>query len=180
MLTSGNLKRSGCNLLVAALFGVSLAGIAIQPAHAADQKVFPGSMCVRYAGPGLTVEPLDNSSIFNNSGSAVMRVDCPIMKTRPRTGLSRVWVRVIDQHPTQNVVCRLVNSIRSGSNWSQRLGPSRQSSGNSPNRQSLQAAPVNPVDGWASELGHWYVSCSIPPLSSGRRSHIINYWVDER
>lgn len=161
-------------LLIAALASCAMSSVATESAHA-DGKTYPGSMCRRFTGPELTMEPLETSAMFNPSTTVGMRVDCPIVKDVVASGLDHVTVRVVDGHPTQNVCCELVTNKFESNRVIRITSGVKCSSGSS------GPEPINfdKLIGYKDSKAHWYLSCSIPPVVSGNPSAIFNYYVLE-
>ncbi len=159
--------------LVAAVFTSvaamsSLSGPARAEDGPNDAKRYPGSMCVRWAGPQPV---LDFSSIYNPSNSAVTRVDCPIVKDRPYQNMSSANVRFLNRHPTQLVSCYLTSVVRTTTGWTQtsvlrNAGPGL-------------VTLAYPAQARASDFAHWYFSCSIPPRSTTGPTHLLSYYTNE-
>lgn len=172
-------------LFAAALLGGFLAAVAGKPAQAQVGANAPGSMCVRWAGPSLGIEPLNNSALFNPSTTETMRVDCPIIKMRNDTGLNGAIVRVVDQHPTLDVTCRVCTSGSSG-----RVGvgdivacSNALNSSGTPPGPELRSLIFPPQADLLPNtvVQSWYFSCSIPPRFSSNTpaSRIHSYFVQE-
>src|SRR5436190_10251536 len=79
--------------LTMALFSLALVAPAAFPADL-DQKIYPASMCVRYMGD----QPRLNASRVFNSGTTVMRLDCPVIHDWNTAPIYSGWVDVIDQN----------------------------------------------------------------------------------
>jgi hypothetical protein len=153
-------------LFAVALLGGFLAAVAGKPAQA--QVNAPGSMCVRWAGPSLAIEPLNNGALLNPS-TVTMRVDCPILKVRNDTGLNAAIVRVVDQHPTLDVTCRVCTTGRSPEVFGEIVACSDAlDSSETPPGPGLRSLIFPPqADLLPNTLvQNWYFSCSIPPRFS--------------
>jgi hypothetical protein len=153
-----------------ALVTVFMVLLSVLPVHALDGKNYPGSMCVRWSG---TSTPIYNfSAIGNPSATTDLRLDCPVIKDA--TNISSGWVRVIDQHYSDNVGCNLNSLYRSGGSYVGWWTPWVSSVGSSGNPQHLGFGSVG-----ANSLTHYYYSCRIPPTYGGNLSYITSYNVTE-
>jgi hypothetical protein len=141
----------------------------------ADTKIYPGSMCVRW-NSSQPVPILDFSSINNPSITAWLYVDCPYINNGLKT--SSAWVKVIDQNSNLNVRCSQNNvylkydSYTLKTSWWGWWGAPKSSSGAKYAVQHLSWGVLG-----NNKLSHGYLSCSIPPVFSGKRSAIVSYSV---
>lgn len=165
------------SLLAGALASCALAGAGIELAHAVDDKVFPGSMCVRHSGPSLGLEPLNNSAMQNPSATDRMGVDCPIVKEGVNTGIALGQVTVVDLNQSQALTCRLCTSNRVGVDLIFRCSDLQRSV---IGQRAVQFLTFRAQAGFATGRPHWFFSCSIPPTEAGARSEVFNYYVDEQ
>ncbi len=141
-------------------------------ASAADGKIYPGSMGVRYAG---TSTPTYNcSAIGNPSTTNWLYLDLPAIHDVISGNIKRSWVRVIDQNYRDDIYCRLYSVYRSGCGYAGWTSPARWSSGSNCIEQVLSAGGVG-----ANTRSHYYFSCRIPPKYSNNTSYIISYYVEE-
>jgi hypothetical protein len=165
---SRNARAMFITLLVA-LFMVMTGAL---PALAADGKIYPGSMGVRYAG---TSTPTYNfSAIGNPSTTSWLYLDLPAIHDSIAGNINKSWVRVIDQHYSANVSCKLFSVYRSGCGFSAWVSPTRYSTGSSCAEQVLLPGGVG-----ANSKSHYYFSCKIPPKYNNNSSYIISYYVEE-
>ena len=157
------------------LFAVSLLALFMViagalPALAADGKVYPGSMGVRYAG---TSTPTYNfSAIGNPSANQWLYLDLPAI--HDASNINSSWVRVIDQHYSANIGCRLFSVYRCGCGYCGWTSQYKESQGSGCNAQVLSAGAVG-----ANSISHYYFSCKIPPKYNNNTSYIISYKVKE-
>jgi hypothetical protein len=135
----------------------------------ADTKIYPGSMCVRW-NASQPVPTLNFSSINNPSSTAWLNVDCPFINNGLKT--SSAWVKVIDQNYNLNVSCSQNNAYLYQTTWYGWWGARRSSSGTNAAAQHLSWGVLG-----NNKLSHGYLSCSIPPVFSGKRSAIVSYSV---
>jgi hypothetical protein len=141
-------------------------------ALAEDGKIYPGSLCVRYAG---TSTPSYNfSAIGNPSNSSWLYLDCPVIHDSINGSIHDGWVDTIDSHYSSDVRCSLNSFYRSGSSWYGWWSPNRHSSGSGSHKQRLYYSGLG-----SNSSSHQYLSCRIPPRYSGNTSYIISYRVDE-
>ncbi len=155
--------------LLLALFMVMTGAL---PALAADGKIYPGSMGVRYAG---TSTPTYNcSAIGNPSANEWLYLDLPVVRDAS-DGISRSSVRVIDQHYSSNIMCQLCSVYRCGCGYCGWFTPRKYSSGSGCHEQVLEPGGVG-----CNSKSHYYFSCKIPPKYYNNTSYIISYYVREK
>lgn len=153
--------------------------------YANDDKTFPGSMCVKYqdlneneASTGI-LRVSNSATVSNDSTTNTLRVICPIVKDNVAGADQRIIsarVVVIDQHPTEAVVCRVSATFRSnGQNVSDPIGPTRSSANGDPD--FLNFGQLN--TGTPAQRRHYFIRCNIPPKFAGDASHIVSYSVSE-
>ena len=115
---------------------------------------------------------LQFSELVNVTPLLVMRLDCPIMKERVGTGITKASIFVEDNNPSADVACEL---------WSEQVGPSgrvrrqgltKTSSGSGGNLQELQLGSLPGVPGKGS---FWFIGCNLVPFS-----RVLSYYVDEQ
>ena len=146
----------------------------VSPAHAADAKTYPGSLCVRTSGP----TPIySTSAIGNSSSSQWLYVTCPLINDSMGEDLHSSWVGVLDRHYSSNIRCSVNSAYWNNTHdtfygW---WGGNKYSEGSSNNRQVLSWNSL----GGSGETVHTYVSCRIPPTYSSNRSYIISYHGNE-
>jgi hypothetical protein len=157
------------------LAGAALAVFVMQAnaAHATDDLQFPGSSCVQY---GTGSKSYSYSAINNASSTYSLELDCPVVRDQTgHTIASGSWVRVIDQHYSEDVRRELTSIQFSGvssiSGWGSGM---EYSSGSNTAVQVLSFGAVG-----SNSLSHYYLSCEIPPSFSGNRSYITSYRVVE-
>jgi hypothetical protein len=142
-----------------------------------DGKIYPASMCVRWAGS----EPLLEHSRLFNTGSTTLRLDCPIVRDIIGgfiPGIQEGYLDVINNHGTEQVCAEVVGVSQVESATFTVESSGRQCtplSGFQSQRLSFNNPPVIGV----RKTEHYYFSVSIPPVDAGRRSGIISYEVDE-
>ena len=159
-------------LTLMSLVFVFLGTVGVSPIHAADAKIYPGSMCVRYDGtntPGYNF-----SAIGNPSDSTWLLLDCPIVRDHTDRTISSGVVQVIDLHFSEQVYCSLNSFYRSGDAFLGWWTQPKASSGTSTGQQTLSFGGVG-----SNSLAHYYYSCGIPPKYNGQVSYIISYKVNE-
>lgn len=165
-------------LMTCALLAVALA--ALGAAHAqARTYVYPGSSCVRTAGP----TPAFSYSRIFNPGTDILYLDCPIAAVQSVRGHN---VDVIDQNYVNDNVSRysqvcveLVGVLQRYYSTVYIASTGMQctrgaSSGG--NRISMGSFPLK---GGAGVSDYFYYSVSIPPTFNGQRSAIISYRVQQ-
>ncbi len=155
------------SLFLASLAVLLMATMGASQAHAADAKVYPGSMCVGHntTGPFST----DFGAIRNVSGERVAVV-CPVVRDHTDRGIANGWVRVIDARQPISI-CLLVRDNRSGGQWVHSVvGPSsRIPGGLEIDQQYNFSALPNP-----GATSHYYYYCEIPAGGS-----VTSYQVNE-
>src|SRR5262245_57595522 len=88
----------------------------VSGAEAADEKVFPGAMCVRL-GTSQTMS-YHGFGVINNPSNATVTVVCPIVRDIVSANYQSVSIVVQDLNPDENVICSVhVVSPTSGSIW---------------------------------------------------------------
>jgi hypothetical protein len=152
--------------------GFLLAGV---PQSYADQKIYAASECKKWneADPALW---LTGSRIFNPSTQPIA-IDCPVVKDR-NANIFNSWIRVIDQHPGDQVCARLVALRHLGNSVVVRQGAGRCSGValNSPNAVQLNTGGLTSVP-WDA---HYYFSVyRFPARYAGRNSGVVTYYVFE-
>jgi hypothetical protein len=145
--------------------------------YADDGKNYPGSMCVRFAGPA----PVYNNSGIGNPGTTDLLVDCPAVKDA--TSIRGGWVRVVDLNDNTDarVQCELRSLIRTGSRWTG-CGTGWQRSSDIPPVRSIRntwCSPPSSCPTSSLHLHHYFYSCRIPPADNGNISYITSYQVNE-
>jgi hypothetical protein len=138
----------------------------------ADQKVYPGSMGVKFSGPSPSYY---FSTIGNPSSTTTMSVDLPAVNDT-NTAIESSWVRVLDRHYSSGVSCSLNTAYWNNTydtfygSW----GALVTSAGSSNDVQVLNTGTAH-----GSAERHIYFGCAIPATYSGNLSHIVSYSVDE-
>lgn len=153
---------------------LSILSLVTTTTFAADAKIYPGSMGVRWNATDPVPE-LNTSSIQNPSSSRWLRLDLPVIHDSLGRPIRAGWVKVLDRHYSQNVRCTLVSVFRSGGSFSGWTSPTRSSSGSGNSPQTLYF----PAQASNSQC-HYYFSCHVPRTYGGNRSAIVSYVVDER
>ena len=154
--------------LLVALFMVMTGAL---PALAADGKIYPGSMGVRYAG---TSTPTYNcSAIGNPSSSSWLYLDLPAIHDTISGNINKSWVRVIDQHYSSDIKCTLCSVYRHKCSYYGWFSADN-SKGSGCHAQVLNTGGVG-----ANKHSHYYFSCKIPPKYNNNTSYIISYKVEE-
>lgn len=154
-----------------ALFAIMAAGVSL--ANAADRKVYPGSMGVKFSGPTPTY---NFSAIGNPSSTTWMYVDLPAINDDTTSGIDTSWVQVLDRHYTSNVRCS-INSAYWNNTYDSFYGywgPSVSSTGSSNDAQTLNTGAAT-----GGSTRHEYFSCAVPPSYSGNVSYLVSYMADE-
>jgi hypothetical protein len=160
-----------CLLVVSVTMGVP-------PAYAGTE-VYPAAMCVKWSSGGTPNYSF--GSIRNTSSTSTLSLDCPAVHDPGPNDVATIqsgWVRVTDQHFSQDICCTLTVVDHSGSGFDSWWGGPKCSVGSSPNVQHLDFGAVwfNPSD---SLFSHYYYSCHIPPTYNGQLSYIHTYSIDE-
>jgi hypothetical protein len=155
-----------CKVVLLVLGIMALSAV---PVQAEDGKNYPGSMCVRFAGPA----PFYHNSGIGNPGSTDLLVDCPAIKDA--TNIRSGWVRVVDRNPNADVRCELRSLIRAGSTWDGCGTGFVSSAGNPVTTLHLSFPGLS----CSTPLHHYFYSCRIPPAVNGSISYITSYQVNE-
>lgn len=171
IISGYSVSRSQKTLLVVSL-GLLAVIMGFSPAGAEDGKLYPGSMCVRYAG---TSTPSYNfSAIGNPSTSSWLYVDCPVVHDSMNHSIRNGYVNMIDMNYSSNVRCSLNSFYRSGGSWYGWWSPSKSSSGSGSSPQRIYYSGLG-----SNSSSHYYYSCQIPPRYSGNTSYLGSYYVSE-
>ncbi len=143
------------------------------PALAADMKIYPGSMGVRYAG--TSTPTYYYSAIGNPSATQWLYLDLPVIRDLNR-GISSSKVRVIDQNCKYkfDIRCQLCSVYRSGCKFNGWFKPTKFSKGCKCTEQVLYTGAAK-----ANFKSHYYFSCRIPPKYKNKISYINSYYVKE-
>lgn len=138
----------------------------------ADQKIYPGSMGVKFSG---ATPSYYFSSIANPSTTTTMYLDLPVVNDT-NTAIESSWVNVLDRHGTAGVSCAL-NTVYWNNTHDTFFGSwgAKHTSINFGN--DVQTLNTGTLPGGVAR--HIYFSCEIPPAYSGKLSHIVSYSVDE-
>lgn len=153
--------RIPLTLAIASFVLVALGG----DAAALDDRVYPGSQCVKWSG----ATPTYWYSSIENPSTSTMKVDCPAGNaTNLAISDNYVWAR--DQNSGSNVVCNIVqfvpvNNANIGAVYT---SGNAQTSGSSANFQFI-------AQGMAQHGGWLYWSCSVPAISGSNKSSIGAY-----
>ena len=161
--------------LLATLSAVAVmsTGLGVSTAWSADDKVFPGVMCVRnHDFVGGTLFNDDSGRLYNSSGTSTLNVICPIVRDNTGSPSFSANVKVIDQHVSQAVSCRAISKSPDG-NFEHITGLGS-SSGN-----SSSGIPINLGSLAGIPNGYHYIRCSIPPLNA-EYSAVASYQVTEQ
>ena len=136
-------------------------------AAAVDGKNYAAAQCVQVQGNGILYS---NATILNPSSSSTMVLDCPAVKDG--TDIDSGLVKALDQSGS-SVDCTLLSLFVSGSGiFGYSDGDA--TTGNSSSWQTLHFGSMS-----ANSNGWYWMSCSIPPTSSGNMSGIAMYKIVE-
>jgi hypothetical protein len=144
-----------------------------QAVLAGDGTIYPGRMCTANRA-AHTVDMF--SSVSNPSPTARLTVDCPIVRQQTERPIDAgSWVRLVDQHTTQNIECEMVSaalvSLGTGGVWYS--GRVRTVGwGDHVQQFSFGGFGANNI----SSSSMW---CSLPPTQDGRPSYVLSYKIVE-
>ena len=145
----------------------ALAGIAAAP---------PEMTCIRYAGSADVIRNATGGVIANLSDRDSLFVFCPVVRRSESRLVSASWVGVVDEHPHQDVTCRLWTIYLHGTGgFSGSMAPWSRSSGFGPALQILETGRPP----YANALSHYFFECEVPPAFGGSTSLIVSYAVSE-
>jgi hypothetical protein len=164
--------RSAPAMFITLLVALFMVMIGALPALAADGKIYPGSMGVRYAG--TSTPTYSCSAIGNPSTTSWLYLDLPAVHDTVAGNINTSWVRVIDQHYNADISCQLCSVYRCGCGFCGWFSPTKYSSGSNCIEQVLSPGGVG-----ANDHSHYYFSCKIPPRYNNNTSYIISYYVEE-
>lgn len=169
-----NISKSFVSVSAVALSALGIAATLGAPqAFAADSKVYPGAMCVQWAGPDT--KGLNWSSVTNFGGGGSIYLDCPAV--HDANSIASGWVRATDRHQNLGVSCGLYSVYRAADSgvWFWTGGTKSTTGGGND-------APVQQLGyggAGANGISHYFFSCSIPPTYAGSPSEIHTYYVNE-
>ncbi len=151
-------------------------------AQASDDKIYPGSMCVRFSGSTAVLPTLADSRLFNPA-TTVLRMDCPVVHDSINSGIQSGYVDVIDRNfagdnsnDANTQVCAELISISQAlsSVITFRSTGRRCTTGASSVSKRLSFGSLA-----ANSNAYYYYSVSLPPTFNGQQSAIIAYRVNE-
>jgi hypothetical protein len=169
-------------IITGVLAAAVMATIVASPAQAEDGKLYPGSMCVRFAGSTAVLPTLDSSRLFNPA-TTVLSLDCPVVHDSINESIQDGYVDVIDQNFAGNAsgdgnvqVCANLVSVSQAfsSTLTVRSAGRKCTIGANSVSQRLTFGGIS-----ANSNAHYFYSVTIPPTFNGARSSIISYKVDE-
>lgn len=162
-------SNSVLSAVIVSVLGLS-ATLNAPHALAYDAKNYAGYMCKQYAGTGWVGDGY--SSIYNGANGSVsptawVYLDCPVVKNAKDYGIEKAWVRAVDRHYNEDIVCTLYSTRRRDSDDAlifNTYGPiATAGSGN-----NVQTLNFGWVGGYGMPgLGHYYLACAIPPTYQG-------------
>ncbi len=174
-------SNSVISAAIVSLLGFS-ATLSAPQAMASDQKVYPASMCNKYAGAGSAVDSY--GSLINDSTAGYVYLDCPVVRDHPASDISSGFVQVTDRS-FGSVGCYLAQVYRRTNDSSVVFFANPSTSYNTSGDGSLGPGLItlrfNPPASGIPD-GHYYYSCYIPPADDtvdGRVSEIHSYSVTE-
>lgn len=141
----------------------------VTPAAAQVVENAPGAMCVS-ATPGDVAQPNSSGQMSNTSDARATFV-CPAERVRDGGNFSRDFAAMVfvrDQHPEEDVCCRVVSQNPAGR---QTRGDLVCSEGTSSSYQILSLPGLYDNTSWS----HFFVRCGVPPVHDGRRSAVLTY-----
>ena len=162
--------RSAGILFVASLLALFMVIAGALPALA-DEKIYPGSMGVRYSGTSTPTHSF--GAIWDPSDNQHLYLYLPVIRDLGG-GINKSRVRVIDRHYSSDICCTLCSRYRCGCAWCGWTAPRSCSSGSTCNEQVLDTGVVD-----TNTRSHYYLNCRIPPRYNNNTSSIISYSVRE-
>jgi hypothetical protein len=171
-----NVRHLLTTLKVSLAAMVALAAFATSPAHAAEDKIYPGAQCVLNT---LSLgQPTVNffGSIGNPSPTNNLYVHCPLIHDLNTTKINFGVVAVINQVAgsafVNRVNCTLFSlNIPSDGTWTGSWD-TQYSSTTSANTQYL-------VFGSLPQSDHYFYNCAIPGRYNGKTSYVNAYRINE-
>ena len=177
--------RSPTTALMISIIAIGLVTLTASQTQA-DEKRYPGSMCVRWMGSnqiGYNYSAIGNTSSQPNDW---LHLDCPIVRDTLGIGIggsiSKGIVRVRDRNGKHGIECSLVapwrfaTSFPEGDIWvwynSNKTGPAE---------MGVRDIPFAALTTTSPDVYYFY-SCKIPPADeqTGAVSEIVWYSVEER
>jgi hypothetical protein len=132
-----------------------------------------------YSGTGCRPEILWDDEIITYGGGGVNNLagakwfECPI--TLDLGKIYSVQVRVIDKHPTKDIVCRVYDADAFRKDWYYQPYFAGSSWGSSPDIQKIDIKR----SGYTTGQRYSFLRCYVPEPGDGI-SKIVNYYVEER
>lgn len=145
-------------------------------AFAADDKLYPGVMGVRYNAS----QPVPHESygaLYNPSSTSTLSLALPIVRDGSGGNIDSGWVKLVDQHYNQDISVRLYSIYRSDSTgeiygW---LSSTQTTTGSGPQVQTLTFGSLA-----TNTYSSAYYFVTLPPTYSGVESQVISYYVVEQ
>ncbi|NOT55155.1 MAG: hypothetical protein HOP18_11155 [Deltaproteobacteria bacterium] len=165
------------------LTAVVMATLGLSQAHAVDGKLYPGSMCNRFAGATTVLPTLNASRLLNPSTTTVLRLDCPVIHDSIAPNLQSGYVDVIDQNFSGDVVNNENNQVCAELFSTSQVLSSFLTIRSTGRRCTTGASATSKrlfVGGLpANSNAHYFYGITLPPKFSGFESAVISYRVDE-
>jgi hypothetical protein len=173
-LRSCNCRRYGRKLIHGLAALVLLLAVAYDAAEAEDEKVFPGSMCVRL-GTSSDGIYYPGAGGIANAGTTAVTVVCPIVRDNVGSSYNSVNVTVQDLSPSANVSCAVhAVSPSGGSIWHAYPSNPLPAGYFSTQLYTLNIGPVSQGKG-----ASFFVTCDLPPVAGGQTSGVFLYHMVE-
>lgn len=116
-----------------------------------------------------------NSSDMYNDSTVTQSWICPVIRESYNGSVAAAEIRVVDNHPSQNVTCVFNSLTDVGKSYDSRPV----STSGTPGEISLTWTTTNGSVVRSVPDGYYYIRCSIPGISNALRSGVIGYKVTE-
>lgn len=168
-MTKPQIARDPRVRILGAIFASTLVLTGATSAEAQQVQTFPGSSC---QASGSAQDLYYSGVAVANRGSNTRSAVCPIVRSKPAQGWSRIRVHVRDRHSTLNVTCvAQARALDGTAAWSE-----TKSTAGEGDQVLLFPAPGAAVPNY----GPYTVICSIPPMEKvNQPSYIASYVVFE-
>ena len=170
-------------IITGILAAVVMTTLGISQALALDGKLYPGSMCNRFAGSTAVLPTLNASRLLNPSTTTVLRLDCPVIHDSIAPSIQSGYVDVIDpnfngdtlNNENSQVCAELFSTSQAFSSvLTIRSTGRRCTTGASSVSRRLFFGGLP-----ANSNAHYFYGVTLPPTFLGSQSAIISYRVDE-
>ncbi len=175
---SASSDRRKLNLFQNNAIAIVMVAITSAVTYAGDSKLYPGSMCVKWAGE--VTPSYHYSAMGNPSGNWWMYVDCPAVRDVMRGEVRDAFVGVIDQNRSHNIGCYLCEILIKGEDsiTGHCTSPKYNKSNLSKNEQLINFGKGGSSNILLPGAAHYFIGCKVPPKDHGI-SYVTRYKLTE-